>query len=77
MEGSHKQEELQNLLVRVNIYMYICTCIVPKVLQEQMGVKLISLLPLEHWKKKESTKGAGKLLPEVFPQFFNFIFLFY
>jgi len=33
-EGSHKQEDLQNLLVRVNTYMYICKCIVPEVLQE-------------------------------------------
>lgn len=34
-----------------------------------MDVKLISLLPLEHWKKKQGTKGAGKLLPAVFPVF--------
>lgn len=40
----------------------------------RMGVKLISLLPLEQW-KEESTKGAGKFLPEVFSQFLNFIIL--
>lgn len=56
--------------------MYTCTCIVPEVLQEGMGVKLIGWLPLERW-KEEGTKGADKLLPEVFPQFLNFIFLFH
>lgn len=40
------------------------------------GCKINGWLPLERW-KEEGTKGADKLLPEVFPLFLNFIFLFH
>lgn len=55
------------------VYMYMYSA---RGTTRRMGVKLISLLPSEH-SKGEGTKGAGKLLPEVFSQFLNFVFLFH
>lgn len=69
MEGSHKQEELQNLLVRVNNRMYICTQIVTEVLKEQTGSELMTLLRLEHGKKPRVLREQASCCLKSFHSF--------